>query len=518
MTRTSRMWVGGLVLSLASAALGAEFATGVVYHDVNGNRQHDSGEPGLPDVRVSNGAEIVKTDAAGRYRLSVSDDTIIFVIKPRDWMTPVSEHNLPQFHYIHKPNGSPALQFAGVAPTGPLPKSVDFPLYRRPEPERFKVLLFGDTQPYSQEQVDFLAHDVVEQVVGTDAAFGFSLGDLVGDDLDLQMPVVRTLAQIGIPFYNILGNHDMNFTEHGEPYSTETFQRIYGPPYYSFDYGPVHFIVLEDIIWEGANMDERGKYRPGLGERQMTFVRNDLKLLPKEQLVVLTMHIPMVEFKPPERDELFAMLAEHPNTVSFSAHWHVHATFFMGPDAGWPGEKPHHHTVITTTCGSWWRGAPDEAGLPHTVMRDGTPNGWLVATFDGNQYAYEYRPARRPANYQMRIYTPESVPAAKTQETEVVANVFIGTERSTVRMRVDNGPWTELKKDDRPDPFYMKIKEAEESDHPPRGVTMPRIADSTHIWVGHLPAGLSPGAHLIEVRSVDMFGVEHVGHRVFRVE
>ena len=94
-----------LGLSLSPAVAGE--ATGIVYHDRNGNGVRDEGEPGLPGVSVSNQREIVQTDASGRWTLPVTDDTIFFVIKPRDWMTPVNENQLPQFYYIHKPAGSP---------------------------------------------------------------------------------------------------------------------------------------------------------------------------------------------------------------------------------------------------------------------------------------------------------------------------------------------------------------------------------------------------------------------------
>ena len=114
------------------------YATGSVFHDSNHNGLRDSGEEGLPRVRVSNGRSIVQTEKDGRYRIRVGDDTIIFVIKPSDWMTAVDRDNLPRFYYIHKPDGSPSESFGAVEPTGPHPDSVDFPLYRRKEPDRFQ--------------------------------------------------------------------------------------------------------------------------------------------------------------------------------------------------------------------------------------------------------------------------------------------------------------------------------------------------------------------------------------------
>ena len=45
-----------------------EFATGIVYNDVNRNQKRDPGEAGIPKVGVSNGLEIVETDAEGGWR------------------------------------------------------------------------------------------------------------------------------------------------------------------------------------------------------------------------------------------------------------------------------------------------------------------------------------------------------------------------------------------------------------------------------------------------------------------
>lgn len=491
-------------------------ASGVVFHDSNRNGVRDPGEDGLKDIRVSNGREIVPTNQNGGYRLPVDDDTILFVIKPRGWMTPLSELNLPRFYYIHKPNGSPKLRYPGVAPTGPLPESIDFPLYPHKEPDRFRVIVFGDTQPNSIQDINYLAHDVVEEVIGTEAAFGFTLGDLVNNGLNLFEPLNRTVAHIGLPWYNVLGNHDENYDSPDDCHSDESFERVYGPSYYSFDYGAVHFIVLDDVIWHGATETEKGRYTAGLGEQQLAFVRNDLALLPKEQLVVLTMHIPITQIH--ERKELFGLLAQHAHTLSLSAHTHIQQHLFLGAAHDWPARKAHHHMNVATACGCWWRGAPDESGLPHATMADGAPNGWTLVTFDDNRYSAVFRAARRPADYQMSIYAPESVAPDKAAQTEVLVNVFNGSQRSMVEMRFGNGDWFELERVAREDPYHAAIKRAEESEHPPHGRKLPNVMKSPHIWRGVLPAGPSPGTHLIEVRTTDMFGGTHFGRRIIRIE
>ncbi len=204
-------------------------AHGTVFADANGNRLRDDGEPGLEGVAVSNQKEIVMTDAEGKWSLPHDEDTIFFVIKPTGWATPLDSQNLPEFYHIHKPGGSPeGFRYAGVDPTGPLPESIDFPLHRQDEPERFQTIFFGDPQPASQDEVDYIAHDVIAELVGTDAKFGVTLGDIMFDRLELLDSSNANVALIGIPWHNVIGNHDVNREATNDADSDETFTRYFG--------------------------------------------------------------------------------------------------------------------------------------------------------------------------------------------------------------------------------------------------------------------------------------------------
>lgn len=79
------------------AGANEELAHGIVFHDENENNLKEESEKGISGVLVSNGVQIVQTDHDGKYSIPVSDDAILFVIKPRNWMTPVNDLNLPQF-------------------------------------------------------------------------------------------------------------------------------------------------------------------------------------------------------------------------------------------------------------------------------------------------------------------------------------------------------------------------------------------------------------------------------------
>jgi len=502
-----------LVPSLA----GAEDATGFVFHDQNGNGIRDEGEPGLPDVPVSNQREVTTTDADGRWSLPYDEDTIFFVIKPGGWAAPVNEHQLPQFYYIHKPNGSPAnFKYAGVDPTGPLPKSIDFPLHPSEEPDKFKAIFFGDPQPSNIDQVNYIAHDVIAELIGTDAKFGVTLGDIMFDRLNLFEPSNANVALIGIPWYNVVGNHDINFDSPTDVDSDETFHRHFGPNYYSFDYGAVHFIVLDDVEWSHNSSSGRKTYIGGLHEEQLAFVKNDLALVPEEKLIMLMMHIPLTAVE--NRSELYRLIEKRPYTLSISGHTHWHAHQYITKADGWEGAEPHHHIVNVTVSGSWWKGEKDELGIPHATMRDGAPNGYSIMTFDGVSHTLDFKSARQPASYQMSIHAPDEISMAKTEATPVYVNVFNGSEKSEVRMRVgDSGEWITLEKVLEEDPYYVAVRDREMKARPTAKNHLNAPILSDHLWKGELPGPLEPGSHPIQVEATDAYDRLHKDQRLIRV-
>jgi len=119
----------------------------------------------------------------------------------------------------------------------------------------------------------------------------------------------------------------------------------------------------------------------------------------------------------------------------------------------------------------------------------------------------------------MNIYAPEVVASAGAKATEVVVNVFNGSARSTVEMRLgQSGSWIPMAQTDRQDPQYLRLKQFE-ADLPERaGKKLPEPARTSHLWVATLPADPAAGSHLLHVRSTDMFGRTYIGQRVIRVE
>src|SRR3546814_2624252 len=165
MKNTLLFGIGLWLLALPSAA--QETATGFVFEDRNQNGVKERREKGIAGVSVTNGTEVVQTDAKGRYRLPVGNDQIIAVIKPGSYDVPVDDNQLPQFYYIHKPGGSPELEYPGVAPTGPLPRAVNFPLIKKAAGEDIRTILFGRPQAYTEDEVEYYKKGVTSEQIGT---------------------------------------------------------------------------------------------------------------------------------------------------------------------------------------------------------------------------------------------------------------------------------------------------------------------------------------------------------------
>lgn len=506
-----------------------KWAHGHVFHDENENRIMDIDEDGIMGVYVSNGIDFVETDSEGKYSISVTDDTIIFVVKPKNWMTPVNDVNLPQFYYLNKQNGYPAnFIYKGVEPTGPLPNNINFPLYEDDGKNEFKMVVFGDPQPYNIEQVDFLADDIIKElIINDDLKFGITMGDIVGDDLDLFSPLNQAISKIGIPWYNVLGNHDVNFEAPNDILSDETFERIFGPSNYVFVYGGVHFIVIDNVIMNEP-IGDKG-YVGGLRSDQIKFMKNYLELVSKDDLVVLNMHIPLAQhenFRQSDQKELFNLLKDFPNTLSISAHTHTHNnTFFHKESSDWEGEVPHHHFNVGTTSGSWWNGVRNEDDVPGTMMRDGTPNGYSFISFIGNKYIIDWKVAGSPNSHTMNIHVPRGIVSNSTEKILLSVNFFNGSEQTKLKYRILGiTEWKSMVKVNKPDPYFLKLYEryqgfmkiglptlwnnyADLADiEYPLSMRFSRPVNSTHIWEANIGSDWPEGRHVIEVQAEDRYG------------
>lgn len=498
--------------------------TGYVYEDLNANGKKERREKGLPNVSVSNGIEVVKTDDKGQYVLPTEDDQTIFVIKPASHEIPTDTNNIPQFYFLHKPNGSPAnLEYPGVAATGKLPKSVDFGLLPGKEDKNFTALIFGDPQTYTMEEMAHFKKGIVSEVEKIQGiAFGASLGDLVGDKPDFFPLYKEAVSKIGVPWFQVMGNHDMNFDVEKDEFSDESYTAHFGPATYAFNYGNAHFVVLENILYPDPR-DGKG-YWGGLRADQLQFVENNLKLVPKDKLVVLLMHIPLFEengdsFRDADREKILELLSPFANTFSMSAHTHYMKQTFFGEEDGYKRPKPHHHYNVGTPSGDWYSGKIIADGTPESTMRDGSPKGYLFLDINDTDFKVRYKAAGKPADYQMEIFAPKVLAKDVRTTSGIVVNFFTGAADNTVRYRIDKGEWKNMTQMESFDPTYLlKVYEWDTTEEVMAGRRPSNPALTDHLWRAPISSALEVGVHTIEVEATDIFGQKHTGTKTFRIE
>lgn len=527
-------------------------ARGTVYLDANGNGARDAGETGLARIRVSNGRDIVTTGDDGAYSIAIEDGDVLFVIKPTGYMTALDADMLPRFHYIHQPGGTPSdikLHYPGIAPTGPLPDAIDFPLVEREEPSRFDVILFADTQPQSDAEIDFLRDDVVAELIGTDAAFAVTVGDIMFDDLSLFPRFNAVMGRMGVPVYNVPGNHELNFRSPNDRYSLETYKRVVGPPTYAWEYGGVHFIAIDNVNYLGFQQGREeptyrgnGVYEGRIPDSALTFVKNYLAPLPKDAPVVIFHHIPLRTYQGPDqpntntmnKEALFALLEGRSNLYAAQGHTHTTEHHYFASEDGFEGPEPFHSHVLTTVSGSWWSGPNDARGVPLALQRDGTPNGYHVATFDGQDLSVRYKAASLPADYQMRIMVDAAFHHIREEiyrdfrhgellngrlttdqlgAADLLVNVFDGGPDTDVSFAVNGGEPIPMTRVNEPDPAAHELFARH------KDVKKPWVEAeiTSHLWRADLPTDLPPGTHTVAVTATDEFGATHTSHRVVEV-
>jgi hypothetical protein len=501
-----------LLLCTAMPAAAAGQARGFVFEDADSDGVRDAGEPGVAGVAVSNGLDVVQTAEDGSYQIALAKNAILFITKPAAYDLPLDERGLPLFYYRHYPKGTPEkleLHFRGIEPSGPLPESINFSLHRGELLENFEAILLADPQPKSAKELGYFRDDVVAELVGSGAAFGITLGDIMYDILASYPRYIEIVGQIGIPWLHLPGNHDVNSEAPDDERSLETYKSHFGPSYYSFDYGQAHFIALDSVNYLGkkgsrklAHDGENSKYEGWIVDRQLTWLKNDLALVPAAKLIVLAMHIPLEAYGDRGRTRgvvgntaaVLDLLEAREHVMAIAGHLHSTQHHYLG-------ERLHMH-VLTTACGSWWSGPKDERGIPVAYQEGGTPNGYHLMSVEGNSATIRFKAANEPADFQLRVWL---------EEGSIVVNLFDGGPRSTVEYQLDDGEALAMERVYRNDPFIDDLFERTKKSWK----SWIDIDPSPHLWVAPLPENLGPGVHTIKVRAVDEYGRVHTGSRIY---
>ena len=278
MTRT--LAFSGALLALALWSASAQQVTGIVYIDANGNGRREPNERGVAGVAVSNQDTVVTTDASGAFRIPRGASGIVFVSTPDGYRS----------------------RGAFWRAIGDTATSVSFPLTAAGRIREFSFVHASDTHisPASVDRTKRLG----ALVDSLSPAFLIVTGDLVRDALRVGEPeatsyyelFARETSAFHTPLWLVPGNHENFGIERDKSHVSTTnplygramYHKYFGPDYYSFNYGGIHFVGLNT-----ADIDDQSYYGH-VDSLQLAWLARDLALVPSTMPVVTFDHIPFL--------------------------------------------------------------------------------------------------------------------------------------------------------------------------------------------------------------------------------
>ncbi len=365
---------------------------------------------GVVGVEVSDGVEIAVTDSNGVYRLNSKKELgYVFVSIPSGYEVSLDGNSPLFFKYLDSKKDKSV-------------EEADFEL-NKVDNEKHAVLAMADFHLAAQnddiKQFRKVADDINSSISDLKRqgykVYGISLGDESWDiywysnhftirEAKEQMKIIKA------PVFHNMGNHDGNPYKQGDRASSQKFIDACGPKYYSFNLGKVHYVVLDntEYINENGREGHVGKinFRESIESQQMNWLKKDLALIDNSHTpIVIAMHSPI--YKHPDLKngketcdyllkngrELEEVLRRFDNVQVLSGHLH----------------KAHHlqqtaHIIDHNTpaiCGTWWW-TDKLAG--NSVCQDGSPSGYGVYLWQGNQVKWYYKSAAHSRSYQFRSY------------------------------------------------------------------------------------------------------------------
>lgn len=344
---------------------------------------------GIPEVNVSDGNQVVQTDASGRFRfLSHTQRDFVFISIPSGYKIKQQANGSAQFFYrLDKQKNKNSFLFY----LDPLDDS----------DVKHHFLVLADPQIQNEYEANLLLETTTPDVIrtiqdlGSENVFGIGCGDLIFDHHELFSSYNQAVKNMDIPFFQVIGNHDVDLDMRTDEKTTKTFNAHYGPAYYSYNRGEIHYVVLDDVFFIGSDK----KYIGYITEEQLSWLEQDLQFITPGSTVVVSLHIPSVTGHarryPKEtslggtvsnREHLYAIL-EPFRAHLLSGHTHFNDNMVLS-------DRLYEH-CHGTVCGAWWSGP---------ICFDGTPNGYGVYTANGSSLSWYYKGTELEKEQQFRIY------------------------------------------------------------------------------------------------------------------
>lgn len=284
---------------LAFPALVSAQYTGRVFVDTNRNGSWDKGEKLMEGVSVSDGRNVVRTDKKGCFTLPGHEKVrFVFITTPSGYKT--------ENAYYHPITQKEKNYDFGLMPYGSVGKDGSH-----------KFIHISDTEIREPQGHDEWTDNLREYAANEGVAFIIHTGDIcyVGG-LNSHIRVMNSSNMPETQVFYAIGNHDLVAGKYGE----ELFEKLYGPTYYSFEVGNVHYIVTPM-----PSGDHAPSYRL---DDVFTWMANDLKQVEKGKAIYIFNHtIPRdcqcPDFKFTLKNGNTVNLLDHNLKAWLYGHWHV---------------------------------------------------------------------------------------------------------------------------------------------------------------------------------------------------
>ncbi len=354
-----------------------------------------NGRP-IKGVAVSDGYDVVTTDANGVYQFAAHQDArILSVSVPAEYEIPYKD-NRPDF-WVH------------IDPTE-YEIRTDFTFNKRASSaDNFTIFSLADTHVktaahYKRFSTETMAdlENLVNYGNYNENSFAVILGDIVFDSYEQVENVKTSLVNSPVPVFPCFGNHDCSSSVgESELDLISKYQQHFGPVDYSFNIGKAHVVFMKDMIYEGKSPygTEGHNYAQGILDHQLEWLKKDLAAVEDKEnkLIIMCVHIPLRGTGNGSRNYRAVVneMLKFKEAHVFSGHHHGVYNHIPTSDVTVGGKNFYDHNQVAA-AGSWWKSH---------LNPDGSPNGYMVYNINGNTVAdYKFKGTNQNAGYQMRVY------------------------------------------------------------------------------------------------------------------
>jgi len=347
----------------------------------------DDAKKPIKGVVVSDGYSCVVTDDKGIYQMKRNRKArFVFYSTPADYAITVESENLNIPCFYKEIDAVVGKEFR-----------CDFNLSKLKQPEKkFKMIWIADPQVDNEDHIARFRNETLrdmKEFIANDPSPYYSvlLGDILGTGHKLFPNMKREMGSTRVPMFATIGNHDKMATPRNPIKNDEYFGDNFGPGNYSFNRGDVHFVCLDNIF----QAEDGSRYRFGITDQQIEWMRQDLSHVPKDKMLFVYYHIPFRN-EQENRKAFFDLLKDFQEVHLIAGHVHTNR-YWTHNDNG----KPITERLLGAACGVFWRG---------TINKDGTPNGYSIYEFDGNKVVNAfYKSTNYDAKFQMRLFKGDTM-------------------------------------------------------------------------------------------------------------